>query len=58
LGVGIPLIITSILVATAKRPLLLKINNITPRLYKFSGVVLILVGIYLIYTYMASGLVA
>ena len=58
LGVGIPLIITSILVATAKRPLLLKINNITPRLYKFSGIVLILVGIYLIYTYMAAGMVA
>ncbi len=57
LGVGIPLIITSILVATAKRPLISKIAGITPRLHKFSGVVMILVGIYLIYTYMTSGLV-
>jgi len=57
LGVGIPLIITSILVASAKRPLISKISGLTPKLYKFSGVVLILVGIYLIYTYMTSGLV-
>ena len=57
LGVGIPLIITSILVATAKRPLISKISGLTPKLFRFSGVVMILVGIYLIYTYMTSGLV-
>lgn len=56
LGVGIPLIITSILVATAKRSLLSKINSITPKLHKFSGVIMILVGIYLIYFYSISGL--
>ncbi|MFQ6135214.1 MAG: cytochrome c biogenesis CcdA family protein [Nitrososphaerales archaeon] len=56
LGVGFPLIVTSILVATAKRPLISRIRNLTPRLYRLSGVVLILVGIYLIYLYFTSGL--
>ncbi|MFC1754786.1 cytochrome c biogenesis CcdA family protein [Thermoproteota archaeon] len=55
-GVGIPLMITSILVATAKQPLLSKINSITPKLHKFSGVTMILVGFYLIYFYVISGL--
>jgi cytochrome c biogenesis protein CcdA len=57
LGVGLPLIVTSILVATAKRSLISKISGFTPRLNKFSGMVLILVGLYLIYTYITSGLV-
>lgn len=56
LGVGIPLIITSILVATTKRSMISKIRDITPKLHRFSGVVMILVGIYLIYTYLTSGL--
>lgn len=58
LGVGLPLIITSILVATAKRPLISRIRNLTPKLYKLSGVVLILVGLYLIYLYSTSGLLS
>lgn len=56
LGVGIPLIITSFLVATAKRPLIGRIRNLTHRLYKLSGVILILAGLYLIYLYYTSGL--
>lgn len=56
LGVGIPLIITSILVAMAKRPLLAKIQNLTPMLHKISGAVMILGGLYLIYLYYTSGL--
>jgi len=55
-GVGIPLMITSIFVATAKRSLLSKINSITPKLHKFSGITMILVGVYLIYYYLISGL--
>jgi cytochrome c-type biogenesis protein len=56
LGVGFPLIITSVLVASAKQPLISRIRNLTPRLYKLSGVVIILVGFYLIYIYLTSGL--
>lgn len=58
IGVGVPLIITSILVAMAKRPLLAKIQNLTPMLHKISGVVMILGGLYLIYLYYTSGLAA
>jgi cytochrome c-type biogenesis protein len=57
LGVGVPLIATSFLVATAKRPLITRIQNLTPRLHKISGIVLILVGLYLIYYYLTSGLI-
>ncbi len=58
LGVGLPLIVTSILVATAKQSVLTRINNLTPKLYKLSGVVMIMAGIYLIYFYYTSGIIA
>ena len=58
LGVGLPLIVTSFLVATAKTSIISRINTLTPKLYKLSGVIMILMGIYLIYIYYNSGLLS
>jgi cytochrome c-type biogenesis protein len=52
IGVGLPLIVTGILVALAKNTIIDKIRNLTPKLHKISGIVMILVGIYLIYIYL------
>lgn len=51
LGVGVPLILISLLVARAKESALRRFHRITPWLHKASGTILILVGIYLIYFY-------
>jgi len=49
LGMGLPLIVTSVLVAKAKEAMIGRISKATERLQRVSGVVLVAVGIYLIY---------
>ena len=49
LGMGIPLIVTSVLVARAKDVMIGRISRATERLQRLSGFVLVAVGIYLIY---------
>lgn len=51
LGMGIPLIITTILVVTAKEIVHDKLIKAMPYLEKIGGVLLIIIGIYLIYYY-------
>lgn len=51
IGMGVPLVLTSILVAEAKVMLIRRISGVTERLHKLGGTVLILVGLYLFYTY-------
>lgn len=51
MGMGLPLILTSVLVAEVKELTIKKIVKTTPWLQKISGVILILVGIYLLYFY-------
>ena len=51
LGIGAPLVVTSILAAGAKRGILARINRLTPILHKVSGFTLLIVGGYLIYYY-------
>ena len=51
IGMGVPLVLTSILVAEAKVMLIRRISGATERLHKLGGTVLILVGLYLFYTY-------
>lgn len=51
IGMGLPIVITTILVAKAKVFMLQKIVNATPLLQKVSGIVLVVIGIYLIYFY-------
>jgi len=48
---GLPIIITTILVAKAKELTLERIVKMTPWLQKISGTVLIFIGVYLIYFY-------
>lgn len=50
-GMGLPIIITTILVAKAKELTLERIVKMTPWLQKISGIVLIVIGVYLIYFY-------
>lgn len=50
-GMGLPIIITTILVAKAKELTLERIVKMTPWLQKISGTVLIVIGVYLIYFY-------
>jgi cytochrome c biogenesis protein CcdA len=49
LGMGLPLIVTSVLVARAKEVMIGRISMATERFQRLSGVVLVAVGIYLIY---------
>lgn len=49
MGMGLPLITTSILIVKAKHLLLRRIVNLTPILKKVSGIVVIFLGIYLLY---------
>jgi cytochrome c biogenesis protein CcdA len=51
LGMGAPLILTTILLAQAKEYVVNRIKRVAPWLQKFSGVVLIVVGFYLFYFY-------
>lgn len=49
-GMGLPLILTSILLAEAKEFIIKRIASATPWLQKVSGLLLIIVGIYLFYS--------
>jgi cytochrome c-type biogenesis protein len=51
LGMGVPLIVTSVLLANAKDYVVSRLSQATGWLHKVSGVVLILVGLYLFYFY-------
>lgn len=51
IGMGIPLVVTNILVAQAKNYMINKFNRATPIIKKISGTILILTGLYLIYYY-------
>jgi cytochrome c-type biogenesis protein len=53
-GMGIPLVVTSVLLAEAKDYVIARITRITPRLHRVSGIILILVGAYLAYFYYAT----
>lgn len=53
-GMGLPLVLTSVLVAEAKDFMISKIANATLWLHKASGVLLIIVGIYLFYFYYST----
>lgn len=53
-GMGIPLVVTSVLLAEAKDYVIARIIRITPRLHRVSGIILILVGVYLAYFYYAT----
>jgi cytochrome c biogenesis protein CcdA len=46
---GVPLMLTSVLVAQANEVLLRRISEATPRLQRVGGVMLVLVGLYLFY---------
>lgn len=50
-GMGLPLIITTILVAKAKEFMLKRIVKMTTWLQRISGIVLVIVGVYLIHYY-------
>ncbi len=51
LGMGIPLILTTILVVKAKELVYRKILRAMPLIQKIGGVILIIIGIYLLYSY-------
>jgi len=51
IGMGLPITITTILIARAKKFLLKRMMNMLPWLQKISGLVLITIGAYLIYYY-------
>lgn len=57
LGMGLPLTITSLLVAEAKQFIIRKIANAVLWLHKISGIVLIIVGVYLFYFYYSTYMV-
>lgn len=54
IGMGLPLVLTTILVAKAKELTLRKMLSAMPMLQRLSGVVLVLIGIYLIFFYYGS----
>jgi cytochrome c biogenesis protein CcdA len=51
IGMGVPLIIVTILVVKAKKLMLKKIVRMMPWIEKISGIILIIIGFYLIYFY-------
>jgi cytochrome c biogenesis protein CcdA len=51
IGMGIPIIAVTILAAKARRFILERMVEMTPRLQRVSGIVLIMMGAYLIYSY-------
>jgi len=54
LGMGLPIIITTILVAKAKKFMLERMLKMIPWFQKIGGIVLIIIGAYLIYFYYVS----
>jgi cytochrome c biogenesis protein CcdA len=53
-GMGLPLIVITILMVEAKNLMLNKIMKMTQQLHKISGIALIFIGLYLTYFYFAS----
>ena len=53
-GMGLPLVVTSVLLAEAQDALIRRISGATERIHKVSGGVLIVVGLYLLYTYIQT----
>ena len=54
IGMGIPIIITTILVAKARKLMVERMINMIPRFRKISGIILMIIGAYLIYFYFSS----
>jgi cytochrome c-type biogenesis protein len=52
LGMGLPLILITVLIVETKKFILERIVRLTPLIQKISGVVLIFIGIYLIHFYL------
>ncbi len=57
IGMSVPLILTTVLVVMAKKSILKKIVTMTPKLQKMSGIVLIIIGVYLLYYYYTVSMV-
>ena len=53
LGMGVPLITTTILVSLVKKKIIKRLTKLTPKIQKFSGIILVFIGVYLIYYYYA-----
>ncbi|MEE8569825.1 MAG: cytochrome c biogenesis protein CcdA, partial [Candidatus Bathyarchaeia archaeon] len=53
LGMGVPLITTTILVSLIKKKIIKRLTKLTPKIQKFSGIILVFIGVYLIYYYYA-----
>jgi len=54
-GLAVPLLITSVLTATANDAIVRRIARLTGKIQKVSGSVLLAAGVYLIYSYLTSG---
>jgi len=54
IGMGLPIIITTLLVAKAKKFMLERMVKMIPWFQKISGIILIIIGVYLIYFYYIS----
>ena len=55
IGLAVPLLITSLLAATANDAIVRKIARMTGKIQRVSGLVLIAAAVYLVYTYLTSG---
>ena len=51
IGVAVPLLLTGILTATANEAVVRKLAKMTGKIQRFSGLVLLVAGIYLVYSY-------
>ena len=54
LGMGFPLIVTNILITQARETIIKRIIRATPIIHRISGILLIIVGVYLIYFYYSN----
>ncbi|HEY4673543.1 MAG TPA: cytochrome c biogenesis protein CcdA [Nitrososphaerales archaeon] len=54
-GLAVPLLITSVLTATANDAIVHRIARLTGKIQRVSGSVLLAAGVYLIYSYLTSG---
>jgi len=52
LGMGVPVVVSGLLVATAREAVLRRLVRMRPLLDKISGALMIIVGVYLIYYYL------
>jgi cytochrome c biogenesis protein CcdA len=55
IGLAVPLLLTSILTATANDAIVRRIARVTGKIQKVSGAVLLIAGAYLVYSYLTSG---